>query len=411
MENLPALQTWRTADVARRTLVIVAVVLGFALLIRLRQVALALFLCLLIATLLMPAVDWMQRRGLRRSLGAILTLGLVLTVLGGLIWFLTPLVLDQVLQLQAQLPIFYRDLHESMLGSRYYIVRQFAWGLPPYQPSDRSLLEPIGEYLSANLNAIGSGVLGLLMAPLFVYFWLIYRNQVLKGVQLVFPLESRTQFANTWERIEHKVGAFLRAQFLLAVSVALLSLVGYWIAGVPYALLLALIAGLLELIPFIGPLLTAIVAVVVALSVDPSLALNALLAGVVVQTIENNLLVPRVMKQTLGIGPIVTLLAIAGLSALFGTLGLIAAIPLAAVVEIIVGDLVRYRNEHQINDQLTGRGRIDRLRYELYNVASDIRRLIVRRETHDAQAAQAEELEAIVSRLDRTLIRKAREDA
>jgi predicted PurR-regulated permease PerM len=131
------------------------------------------------------------------------------------------------------------------------------------------------------------------------------------------------------------IGSYFRGQAILCVLVGILSLLGYWLIGLPYALGLALVMAIFEAVPMIGPTLGAIPAILVAFSTTPEQVLWVLGVVMVIQVLENNLLVPRVMNQSVGVNPIVSILSIAAFGSLFGLGGAILAIPLAAMLQIV----------------------------------------------------------------------------
>jgi hypothetical protein len=159
--------------------------------------------------------------------------------------------------------------------------------------------------------------------------------------------------------------------------------------GLPNALILAVFAGFMEAVPLVGPFIGAIPAILVALTVSPTAALWVVLATVIIQQIENNLLVPRVMKRTVGVSPLVTLLALIGFGSLFGILGALIALPLAAVIQLILDHYVLSADTPaQMN---SGRDQLSRLRYETNELVNDIRAYIRHKES--IPSAQSDTLE------------------
>jgi hypothetical protein len=141
----------------------------------------------------------------------------------------------------------------------------------------------------------------------------------------------------------------------------------------PNALILALIAGVMEAVPMIGPFLGAIPAAVIALSISPSKLVWVILATVIIQQLENNLLVPRVMRKAVGVNPFVSLLAIFTFSSFFGIIGALVAIPLAAIIQIIL-DRFLFRPGSLEPEDSAGRDSASRLRYDAQNLALGLRR-------------------------------------
>jgi predicted PurR-regulated permease PerM len=173
--------------------------------------------------------------------------------------------------------------------------------------------------------------------------------------------------------MEAKVASYVLGQGLLCLAIGLLSLLAYLLIGLPNALVLALLAGVLEAVPLIGPLLGAIPAGLVALSVGPDKLIWVILATVVIQQLENSLLVPRIMRMAVGVNPFVTLLALAAFGSLFGIAGALMAIPLAAIIQLVLERFL-FHPEAMEPEASPGRDQASRLRYEAQDLAQDLRK-------------------------------------
>lgn len=146
-------------------------------------------------------------------------------------------------------------------------------------------------------------------------------------------------------KIEEKLGAWLRGQLFLSIIIGLVSYIGLLIFNIPYALPLALLAGVMEIIPVIGPIISAIPAVLIALTISPILALGVAAMYFVIQQLENHLIVPQVMKRAVGLNPLVVILAIAIGSRILGFAGALLAVPLAVVIQIIAAEIIAEKND------------------------------------------------------------------
>jgi predicted PurR-regulated permease PerM len=136
------------------------------------------------------------------------------------------------------------------------------------------------------------------------------------------------------------LGGYIRGQGLLCVAVGVTALIAYVLIGLPYTLVLAIFAGVMEMVPIFGPALGAIPAFLVALSIDPSKALWVVVATIVIQLLENSILVPRIMKHSMGVNPIIVLLSLIAFGSVFGLAGAILALPLAAIIQLLVSRVV-----------------------------------------------------------------------
>jgi predicted PurR-regulated permease PerM len=140
--------------------------------------------------------------------------------------------------------------------------------------------------------------------------------------------------------METKVSAYIGGQSILMLVVGSMALLAYGLIGLPYILVLAFVAGVMEAVPLIGPLMGAIPALLVALSIGPDKAIWVIVATLVIQQLENSILVPRIMSRAVGVNPFVTLLALLAFSSLLGIAGALMAIPLAAIIQLLLDRFV-----------------------------------------------------------------------
>lgn len=397
------LERLRLRTVARGTLVVVLVLLAFALTIAIREALVTVFLGVLLATALRPVMARLREWRVQRHLAAAVAVLLLVAAVAGAVAGMAPMVAEQAVALVRELPQAYDGIRDDLTGSSYRVVRQIGYQLParpPVQPG--SLGETAAAAVLAQLPQIGWVAFGALAVLAFTYYWLLYRDRSLRGLLLLLPMEQRDGAEQIWLQIEDKIGAFLRGQALLALATGGLSLVGYWAVGTPYFVLMALIAGLLELIPFIGPFIAGAIAVAAAFSISPAAALGTFVVATLVQQAENVFLAPKIMDKAVGVTPVVSLLAFVGFAALFGLSGALLAIPLAAVLQVLFHEWMLYRAGAAIEEPVQGRTLVDRLRYQARDLAQDLAGLM-RGKDEDASLAadQAEEsIEQVIADLE-----------
>ena len=169
-----------------------------------------------------------------------------------------------------------------------------------------------------------------------MFFWLVEHARWQRYILAYVPADRRAGARDAWNEIEGRLGLWVRGQLLLMGAMGLATGVAYSLLGLPVALLLALVAALAEAIPIVGPLLGAIPAVLVAATVSPELALIVAGVYVVLQLIEGSVLVPIVMRNTVGISPLLVLVSLLVGGAVAGILGALLAVPVAASIEIVL---------------------------------------------------------------------------
>lgn len=367
-------QGWTPGRVVVATLVVAAVVAGFWALYHFRLALVLLFTALVLATSLRPFIERLRRMGLSRTMAAILVHLAVFALLAAFLVWMAPLLVQQTTTFVEAIPEQYADLRAEMLASSNRFVQRLASEMP----RDLSTLtqrppaeEPLGGVAAvwSYLRALLWGLFLVLALFLLSVYWSIEDERILRSLLLAVPFERRETARELIGQIQEKLGAFVIGQSILCVAVGLMALVAYWLIGLPYALSLAFIAGVFEAIPNIGPILGAIPAVFVGLTVGPDAVIWVIVVNVVISLLENYLLVPRVMDESVGVHPVVTLVAITGLVAAVGLLGGILAIPLAAVVQVV---LTRFVFESAATTSDARRDHVGVLKYQAQELLDDL---------------------------------------
>ena len=233
-----------------------------------------------------------------------------------------------------------------MVGHPNQLIVRFSAFLPavlpslnPIQQTGQQVLATAGQalgYLGSATKAIFTTTAVLLLT----FHWMLDGPRTIQSWLLLVPKDRRESISDLVAAIETKVSAYLAGQGVLCLAIGLLALAAYLLIGLPNALVLALMAGVLEAVPMIGPLLGAIPAAVIALSVDPSKLVWVIVATIVIQQAENIVLVPRVMRTAVGVNPFVSLLALFAFGSLFGIAGALMAIPIAAIMQLLLNRFV-----------------------------------------------------------------------
>lgn len=389
---------WSAQRVVLTTLGALLVGLGFWLVFRFYGVAFVLFSALVVGTAIRPAVDWLYRRGLRREAGVILVYLTLLALLIGFILLLAPLLIEQTRAIVAKLPAYYQSLQASLASSPSPLLQRLAQQLPA-QPT---LSLPGQAAAGVPLGAVGQalGYVGMLWRMLFIgtailvlaFYWTLDGERMVRTGILHFPVERRERWQRLISEMETKVGAYIRGVSILSLVVGVMATIAYFLIGLPSALVLGLLAGVFEAVPVIGPILGAILPMLLALSIAPGKVIWVVVATVVIQQAEGQLLVPRVMDKAVGVSPIVTILAILAFSTLFGLPGALLAIPLAALIQVLLNYLVMQR-EAAHRRPPAGRDRVSTLRYRAQALIQDVRtQMRYKQDAADADGDQIEDL-------------------
>jgi predicted PurR-regulated permease PerM len=423
----PFFQNWRASKVALATVYVVSVGAFFWLLFRFKMVLFTLFFAILLSTAITPGVFWLHRRGMPRAPGVILIYLLILAVVVSFFWLIAPLILDQVIAIIEQLPGYYQQLRSWFSDSPSFLVRLIGTRLPQElitmpisQPAnivdpgkvtsqengaDVAVLEQIANaiwFAATLLRGLFMGLAVILLA----FYWTLDGDRTIRYLLLLVPQNYRENVRGIYEDAELKVGNYLRGLFLLSLAVGAMALLAYWIIGLPYAFSLALVAGVFEAVPIVGPALGAIPAILIALSTgQDSLVVGVIIAVLVIQAVENYILGPRILGRSVGVNPLVTLLALVTFTSLLGFAGALLAIPLAAIFQLILDRFILKLDA--LEDIIPhGRDRVSVLRAELQELSSDVRKQIRQKveETGEIEDQMEDSLEKLASDLDQLLL-------
>jgi predicted PurR-regulated permease PerM len=233
-----------------------------------------------------------------------------------------------------------------LINSGNRLLQNIGWRIPSQLtliinrgPNTEEVLDQVGQTLLYT-NLLLKGILGILVVFLLAYYWTQEGNFILRSLLRIMPPQRKKNIREFWHLAETKLGGYVRGQGLLCAAVGATAFLAYLLIGLPYTLVLAIFAGVMEMVPVFGPGLGAIPALLVALSIDPSKALWVVIATMVIQLLENAILVPRIMKYSMGVNPIIVLLSLIAFGSVFGFVGALLALPLAAIIQLLVSRVV-----------------------------------------------------------------------
>jgi predicted PurR-regulated permease PerM len=175
-------------------------------------------------------------------------------------------------------------------------------------------------------------------------YWIFDRDGAIALVQSLVPRRHRRVTRDTWVLIDMKLGAFVRGQFLLVVIVATLLSFAFWLDGEPYWLLIGTGAGIVELVPIVGPIAAGAVAVGAGLTAGWAVALGAGIAVLILRQLEDYVIAPRVMGHAVGLSPLVVLVSVVAVGYLLGVVYILIAIPMASIVATLVDVVIHNRD-------------------------------------------------------------------
>ncbi|OGD02924.1 hypothetical protein A2576_02600 [Candidatus Amesbacteria bacterium RIFOXYD1_FULL_47_9] len=314
----------RKIEISHRTIVFIAIFIFLIwFIVQIKDILLMLFISIILMSALNPGVDRLERWGLPRSLAIAIAYIALWLVLGSVIAGIVPPLVEQTGRLVRLLPtainrVEFFNAHQQQIGEQ--------------------LLTRIGS-LPENLLKLSLGVfsnfLNVLTTLVITFYLLLERQHLNKYLAILLAGESPARASRLVNEIERRLGSWVRGELILMLAVGVLTYFGLTLLGLDIALPLAILAGVLEIVPNIGPIVSAVPAVLIGLIIHPLLGLSTAALYLLVQFMENNFLVPKIMQRAVGVNPLVSILALMIGFRLAGPAGAILAIPTILVVQTI----------------------------------------------------------------------------
>jgi sporulation integral membrane protein YtvI len=302
-------------------------------------VLLPFFLAIILAYILNPLVEFLENRHVPRYLGILLIYAIFFTLL--LIIGLTtiPTLILELQKLGEKIPEYTRHIQQFILTlqsdyRRINIPESIRLVLDQNIIELQTAAQDVVERVTDTVLSLFSHTFTILIIPLLVYYLLRDMDSLKRSFVMLFPRRYRQWVAAMGSEMDRTLGAYFRGMLLICILVGIMTYLGLVILGVDFALLLGIIAGITNIIPYFGPLIGAVPAVLISLLSSPALALKVILVFVIVQQIESQLIAPQVLGRSLGLHPLIVIFVLIVGGKLFGLVGLIFAVPFTAMIRI-----------------------------------------------------------------------------
>lgn len=308
--------------------------------------------------LLNPIVNIMERNGIKRLIG----IGIIYTFLAVIhlivINALIPLVGYQLVNFYEGLPQYISQFNDSLNQLNQYAIFHDALGSIKdyFNGFINHLPDMIKDHFSKSDNAVKSIIeavesilIVFLTVPFILFFMLKDGPKFKQFVMRYLPANTRHDYLDLFKQIDEKVGSYVQGQMIVALCIGVLLFIGYSIIGLKYALILALIAAVTSVVPYLGPMIAISPAIIIALTISPAMLLKLGIVWCVVQFFEGHFISPNVMGNKLRIHPLTIIFVLLCAGKIAGVIGVILGIPAYAVVKVIVSKLfskfkIRYNN-------------------------------------------------------------------
>jgi predicted PurR-regulated permease PerM len=329
-------------ETARKSLVATSVavaVIALALALwHLKVLVALLLLAVVIASAMRPGIEWLHEHRIPRGFGvAIHYLGFLL-VIAFLLWLIVPRALDQVQSAIGTIPTSAADVaqaakkshgikHEILIGLQHRLERV---------PQGSGLIHPAVTYGRTALEIL----VGIFFTFAVAAYWIFEKRRAQALVLVLAPNDRRTVIRDTWDLIDAKLGAFVRGQLVMITFVSTVLSFAFWLDGLPYWLLIGVFAGIVEIVPVIGPLAAGVAAILAGLTVDWKTAMGAAIAVWTLRLIQDYVVGPRVLGHAVGLSPLIVLVTVTSVGLLLGGFYVLLATPIAAVLATLVDVIV-----------------------------------------------------------------------
>jgi predicted PurR-regulated permease PerM len=304
-----------------------------------REVVALFFLSIIFTATLDPVIDLMQRKKIPRTVSVSLVYIGFFVILGTALSLLAPPFLSQVKDFAEKFPIYSEKLATSFAGIEVY-ARSYGMNFnisEMVRSSLSGMTQSSGQIFSTTVG-IFTVLLSIVIVLSLTFYMSVKEDGMKKFVLSFTPRGKKDYVISLVERIQKKIGRWMFGQLILMLIIFVLDFIALSIFGIPYALILALLAGILEIVPYLGPIISATLAAIVGFIISPMTGIIILCVLTLIQQLESHIIVPQIMKKAVGLNPVVVILSLLIGAKLGGTMGAILSIPVATAIGIFVED-------------------------------------------------------------------------
>lgn len=317
---------------------VVLVLFGITVLYLIREVVALLFVSIVLAAAFDPWVDWLSKYKIPRSISILSVYVIIFAVVALVIVLLIPPVVEQIGQIADNFPYYYHKILTAFANLQGFATSNLDSELPSNLETIGSTLAQATKSIFSTISSIFGGIVSFIAVLVIVFYITVEEATLKRFVISLTPQPYQEHAKRLIVMIQSKIGLWLRGQLTLCLIIGILTFLGLWMLGIKYALLLAIIAGLLEIVPFVGPTIAAVPSVFVALSDSWTKVIMVLVLYFLIQQAENHFITPKVMEKAVGLNPIIVIVAVLIGVKLAGIMGALLAVPVAAAIGVVMSD-------------------------------------------------------------------------
>lgn len=335
-------ENFKTLDISVGTIFrIVVIGLILVLFFAIWKLLASVFLAVIVTASIEPTVRWLEKHHIHRFLSVIFLYLLSLAALFGIFYAILPSLFSEIRHLSLELPRKYDFLSQGFDGGSYESIGFLAPALGQLFSNFENQLGSLTPDLFTFVSSIFGGALSFVLVIIISFYLSLQRNGVERFLMSITPSNHREYVADFWTRVERRIGRWLQAQFVMGVFMGIGLFIILSLLGIKYALTIAILAGILEVLPIIGPIIVGIV-MFLTISVESFvLALIAVGIYVLLQQLQQSLVIPTVMARVVGLNPVIILISVLVGAELAGIWGIILAMPIVAIMGEFFRDIQR----------------------------------------------------------------------
>ena len=292
-----------------------------------------------------PLINWLEKQKVKRVWGIMVLCLTIFALITGLIVLIIPVIQEQAISFVRYFPGYVDKLSNSFnqwsansifkttINSAAKWFNGFIRDVPSNIVDN---LKTTTESLSNIVSTLSSVVTTLVLFPIISFFLLKDDKRFIQSAIKIIPPKFRRDFITIFATINDQVGTYIKGQLIVSICVGILTYIGFIIIGLNYAVILALVVAVTCIIPFIGPAIAIIPALIIALIDSPFMTIKLLVVWIVVQTLHGNFVAPTIMGKSLKIHPLTIIIVLVVMGGLLGVVGLILGIPIYAIIKVII---------------------------------------------------------------------------
>lgn len=336
-------------EITSNTIIKVLVILALLILAYLiRSIIVILFVAFILVSILEPMVGWLKSKKIPKVLAVLMIYLILLSFLALIVILLIPPISDQAEQLQANFPVYWNKIIDDMntvsrILSSYGLsapIKNYLSSVDISAIFNEDVFERVGDFFK--------NIFSFFVVLVITFYLLVEENATKKILRSIMPVNALPYSYQMVNKIQSQLGLWLRGQLILSFSIFLLVFLTLSVLNIKYALILAIIAGILEFIPYLGPAFSGFIAVSLTFMHSPVQALIVLICYILIQIFENNILVPNVMRHAVGLNPVISIVSLLVGATLGGFIGVILAIPMATSLSVIFQDFLDQKHSREI---------------------------------------------------------------